>query len=114
MLKKRKEEVDIKNNAENLVFQCESTLQELGDKVSGDDKSDVESKLAALKDAISGNNTSDIKAKSDELQQALYALSSKLYQQNGGAPNMGGAADMGGNTSNGGDDDVIDADYTEV
>lgn len=112
--KKRKEEVDIKNNAENLVFQCESTLQELGDKVSGDDKSDVESKLAALKDAISGNNTSDIKAKSDELQQALYALSSKLYQQNGGAPNMGGAADMGGNTSNGGDDDVIDADYTEV
>lgn len=112
--KKRKEEVDVKNNAENLVFQCESTLQELGDKVSGDDKSDVESKLAALKDAISGNNTSDIKAKSDELQQALYALSSKLYQQNGGAPNMGGAADMGGNTSNGGDDDVIDADYTEV
>lgn len=112
--KKRKEEVDIKNNAENLVFQCESTLQELGDKVSGDDKSDVESKLAALKDAISGNNTSDIKAKSDELQQALYALSSKLYQQNGGAPDMGGAADMGGNTSNGSGDDVIDADYTEV
>ncbi|MBQ8824338.1 MAG: molecular chaperone DnaK [Ruminococcus sp.] len=111
--KKRKEEVDIKNNAENLVFQCESTLQELGDKVSSEDKSDIESKMAALKDAISGNNTSDIKAKSDELQQALYTLSSKLYQQNGGAPDMGGAADMGGNTSNG-DDDVIDADYTEV
>ena len=106
--KKRKDEVDTKNNAENMVMQCESTLEELGDKVQlvGDD--------------LFVTNTALIKQKSEDLQKALYDLSSKLYQQAGGAqgnPDMGGAATGeadNGSTNNGGDDDVIDADYKEV
>ena len=119
--KKRKDEVDTKNNAENMVMQCESTLEELGDKVPASEKSDVESKCNDLKEALKGTDTALIKQKSEDLQKALYDLSSKLYQQAGGAqgnPDMGGAAAGGStdndSTNNGGDDDVIDADYKEV
>ena len=119
--KKRKDEVDTKNNAENMVMQCESTLEELGDKVPASEKSDVESKCNDLKEALKGTDTALIKQKSEDLQKALYDLSSKLYQQAGGAqgnPDMGGAATNNstdnGSTNNGGDDDVIDADYKEV
>ena len=118
--KKRKDEVDTKNNAENMVMQCESTLEELGDKVPASEKSDVESKCNDLKEALKGTDTALIKQKSEDLQKALYDLSSKLYQQAGGAqgnPDMGGAATGeadNGSTNNGGDDDVIDADYKEV
>ena len=118
--KKRKDEVDTKNNAENMVMQCESTLEELGDKVPASEKADVESKCNDLKEALKGTDTALIKQKSEDLQKALYDLSSKLYQQAGGAqgnPDMGGAATGeadNGSTNNGGDDDVIDADYKEV
>ena len=118
--KKRKDEVDTRNNAENMVMQCESTLEELGDKVPASEKSDVEAKCSDLKEALKGTDTALIKEKSDALQKTLYDLSSKLYQQAGGAqaggPDM---SNMGGNagadtSSNSGDDDVIDADYKEV
>ena len=118
--KKRKDEVDTKNNAENMVMQCESTLEELGDKVPASEKSDVESKCNDLKEALKGTDTALIKQKSEDLQKALYDLSSKLYQQAGAAqgnPDMGGAATGEADNSgknNGGDDDVIDADYKEV
>ena len=91
--KKRREEVDTKNNAESLCFQCENALKEFGDKVPADEKSAIESKIADLRSALGGNDAAAIKAKSDDLQQAFYALSSKVYQQNGGQPgadpNMG-------------------------
>ena len=115
--KKRKDEVDTRNNAENMVMQCESTLEELGDKVPASEKSEVEAKCNDLKEALKGTDTALIKEKSDALQKTLYDLSSKLYQQAGGAQagpdmsNMGGNADT---SSNSGDDDVIDADYKEV
>ena len=118
--KKRKDEVDTKNNAENMVMQCESTLEELGDKVPASEKADVESKCNDLKEALKGTDTALIKQKSEDLQKALYDLSSKLYQQAGAAqgnPDMGGAATGEADNSgknNGGDDDVIDADYKEV
>ncbi len=117
--KKRRDEVDTKNQAESLIGQCESTMAELGDKVDAADKSDIEAKMADLKNAISGNDTTDIKAKSDALQQALYAMSSKMYQQQGGPDmsNMGGAGpDMGAGNAGGGanGDDVVDADFKEV
>ena len=124
--KKRREEVDTKNNAESLCFQCENALKELGDKVPADEKSAIESKIADLRSALGGNDAAAIKAKSDDLQQAFYALSSKVYQQNGGQPgadpNMGGSAgfnsadpNMGGNQNGGsGDDGVVDADFKEV
>ena len=124
--KKRREEVDTKNNAESLCFQCENALKEFGDKVPADEKSAIESKIADLRSALGGNDAAAIKAKSDDLQQAFYALSSKLYKQNGGQPgadpNMGGSAgfnsadpNMGGNPNGGsGDDGVVDADFKEV
>lgn len=124
--KKRREEVDTKNNAESLCFQCENALKEFGDKVPADEKSTIESKIADLRSALGGNDAAAIKAKSDDLQQAFYALSSKVYQQNGGQPgadpNMGGSAgfnsadpNMGGNPNGGsGDDGVVDADFKEV
>ena len=124
--KKRREEVDIKNNAESLCFQCENALKEFGDKVPADEKSAIESKIADLRSALGGNDAAAIKAKSDDLQQAFYALSSKVYKQNGGQPgadpNMGGSAgfnsadpNMGGNPNGGsGDDGVVDADFKEV
>ncbi|MBO5226475.1 MAG: molecular chaperone DnaK [Ruminococcus sp.] len=114
--KKRREDVDTKNHAESLIGQCEGTLAELGDKIDAADKSDIEAKMADLRTAIGGNDTADIKAKTDALQQALYAMSSKMYQQQGG-PDMsnmgGGAADMGGNAG-AADDGVVDADFKEV
>ena len=125
--KKRREEVDTKSNAESLCFQCENALREFGDKVPADEKSAIESKIADLRSALGGNDADAIKAKSDDLQQAFYALSSKIYQQNGGqpgaGPDMGGAAGAGGfggaadggNHNNGGNDDgVVDADFKEV
>ena len=125
--KKRREEVDTKNNAESLCFQCENALKDFGDKVPADEKSAIESKIADLRSALGGNDADAIKAKSDDLQQAFYALSSKIYQQNGGqpgaGPDMGGAAGAGGfggaadggNHNNGGNDDgVVDADFKEV
>ena len=120
--KKRREAVDNKNEAENLVFQCEKALTDFGDKVSADEKSNIESKCAALKSAIEANNDSEIKTLKEDLQKAFYDLSAKIYQQaapNGAQgidpsqfANMGGAADAG--AQGGTDDGVVDADFTEV
>ena len=121
--KKRREDVDAKNNGENLVFQCEKALGEFGDKVSADDKAPIESKLEELKAALKADNIDDIKAKTDELQKAFYDLSSKVYQAAGAAagqdPNAaaggfaGGAADAG-DVNDKKDDNVVDADFTEA
>ena len=121
--KKRREAVDNKNEAENLVFQCEKALTDFGDKVSADEKSNIESKCAALKSAISADNADEIKNLKEDLQKAFYDLSAKVYQQaapngaQGGIDpsqfaNMGGAADAGAQGGN--DDGVVDADFTEV
>ncbi len=116
--KKRKASVDAKNNGESLVFQCEKALSDFGDKVSAEDKAPIESALNALKEALKSDNTEEIEAKTKALQDAFYALSSKVYNQanpNGGAPdfsnmNMGGAPENNG----GNDDGVVDADFTEA
>lgn len=117
--KKRREQVDTKNEAENLVFQCEKALGEFGDKVSADEKSAIESKCAALKAAIGADNYDEIKTKKDDLQKAFYDLSAKIYQQashdgQGIDPsqfsNMGGQPDSVNDDPNG---NVVDADFTE-
>ncbi len=120
--KKRREQVDTKNEAENLVFQCEKALADFGDKVSADEKSNIEAKCASLKSAIEADNHSEIKSLKEELQKAFYDLSAKIYQQAG--PNGAGAAGgvdpsqfagMGGAAGGSSDDDgVVDADFTEV
>ncbi len=111
--KKRREEIDARNAADNMVFQCEKTLTDLGDKVSADEKAKVQSKIDALKEALKGTNTDEIKSKQEDLQKDFYEMSAKMYQQQApqGAPDMG-AQDMGG--SNGQAGDYVDADFKEV
>ena len=113
--KKRKEEVDVKNQAESLVFQSEKALTDFGDKVSESDKAPIQAKIDELKKAIEGGNTADIKAKTDELQKAVYDLSSKVYQAAGAAGQAAqGEAPQGGASDNGGNDDgFVDAEFTE-
>ena len=115
---KRKEEVDVRNQGDQMVYQTEKTLSESGDKLDPADKSEVEAKLSALKSALTGTDTAAIKAATEELTQAFYKISEKLYQKAGGAqgagfdPNQAGGA-QGGQSSQGGQD-YYDADYTVV
>ncbi len=87
--KAKKEAVEAKNNAESLIFQCEKTMQEAGDKLSEEDKSGVNAAIEKLRTALTGNNIEEIKADSEALQQAIYRLSEKIYAQQ---PPQGGAA----------------------
>ena len=118
--KKRKEAVDAKNNAENLVFQCEKALTDFGDKVSADEKAAVQPKIDALKEALKTDNTDDIKAKSDELQKAFSEIATKVYQAAGAAAQAAQGAAEGGNTDNnsgndgGNGSDFVDADFKDV
>ena len=117
--KKRREDVDARNNADQMVFQTEKALGELGDKVSPSEKSECEAKLNALKEALKGTDIEAIKAKQDDLQKAFYAISEKVYQQ--AAQQQGqqpGADAQQGPTGNAGsapkDDGAVDADFHEV
>ena len=115
--KKRRDEVDTKNNAENMILQCDATLKELGDKVPADMQTTIRSKSSALQAAIDANNTEDMKNKMDDLQKALMEIGSKIYQQPGNNAAAGGTQDFSeqpsDNSNNNNDDDVIDADFTE-
>ncbi len=116
--KKRREQVETKNNAENLAFQCEKAMTDFGDKVSAEDKAPIQAKIDALKDALKTDNYDDISAKKDELEKAFQELATKVYQQAGGAANVNPEDAMGGfneaKEDNSSDDDVIDADFTEA
>ena len=87
--KKAKEAVEVKNNAEHMIFQCEKTLGELGDKIDASEKTSVQGAIDKLKETVKTNNTEAIKADTEALQQAFYAVSEKLYKQQGGAEGMG-------------------------
>ena len=115
--KKRREEVDAKNEAENMVYQAEKLINENGDKLPEEDKNTINTKVSALKEAISKNDADLTKAAKEDLQKALYDVSAKLYQQANpqGAPDMNGAPDMGGaQPNNAGDPNVYDADFKDV
>ncbi|HNX64042.1 MAG TPA: molecular chaperone DnaK [Oscillospiraceae bacterium] len=109
--KRKKEEVDVKNNADSLVFQCEKALGEFGDKVSADEKSNIEAKLNVLKEASKGTDTADIKAKTEDLQKAFYEVSSKVYQA---ASQQAQSAQNAQNESAPKNDDVVDADFKDA
>ena len=110
--KKRKDEVDTHNAADQAIYQTEKALNELGDKVSESEKAPVQAALEDLKTKNKGNDIEAIKAATDAVQKAFYAISEKLYQQ--AAPQQG-EANNGGAANNGGHDDgVVDADYEEV
>ena len=104
--KNKKETIETKNSAESVIYQVEKTIKDLGDKVSENEKSDINSKIEALKSILDSGNNKDIKAKTDELTQEMYKLSSKLYENNAQQPGASQEAKK--------DDDVVDADYEVV
>ncbi len=119
--KKRKEAVDIRNGADQMVFQCEKLLNENGDKFDEADKNAVTEKIDALKEALKGDDIESIKAKQEELQNKFQEISTKLYQQAGAQQgfdpnNMGGAGfdpnNMGGANAQG--DNYTEAPFTDV
>ena len=109
---KIKEKVEIRNQADQLVYQAEKTLSEVGDKVPESEKAPVQAGLDKLKEALKGEDTDAIKAATEELTQLFYKMSEKLYQQTApqGDPNMGGQP---GGDPNGGQQ-YYDADYKVV
>ena len=112
--KKRREEVDTRNNAENMCYQAEKLVKDNGDKMDAADKSAIEGKVSTLKQAISGNDAAAIKKGMEELEQVMMQVGQKMYQQQ--APQQGpqqpsGPADPGAGAPNG---NVYDADYREI
>ena len=108
--KKRREDIDIRNGADQMIYQTEKTLADFGDKVTEEEKSKIEAAKDALKEALKGDNTDDIKAKQEALQKEIFAISEKVYkaaaeaqQAAQGDPNAAPNAD-----------NVYDADFTDV
>ena len=118
--KKRREEVEMKNNAENMCYAADKLISDNGDKIDEADKNELNSKSAALRNAIQSGTTDTIKSGMDDLQKAMYAVSEKLYKASApqdqqqppyGAP---GAGPQAGGQQGGTNGDVYDADYKDV
>ena len=115
--KKKKEEVEAKNNADHMIYQTEKLLKESGDKLQPSDKSEIESKVSALKSAIESNNTDNIKKSTDELQASWSKASETLYkqgQQAGGQTEQQSQANETTEDAGRKDESVVDADYEVV
>ncbi|MGF1574503.1 MAG: molecular chaperone DnaK [Cyanophyceae cyanobacterium] len=116
--KDRRDKIERRNKADSLAYQAERQLKEMGDKIPADKRTTIETLVKELREGIATENDDVIQVKEKALQEALYAMSSELYQQAGGSPSEGGASyggDPGANpgSSSSGNDDVIDADFTE-
>lgn len=109
--KKRREEIDVRNEADQMVFTVKKTLTDLGDNVDESEKAKAEDAKEELKKALEGTDIEDIRTKKDALQEIVQQLSVKMYEQAAQAQ-QGAESAEGQSTSN--DDDVVDADYTEV
>ncbi len=114
--RKRREEVEVRNNADSMVYQSEKTLKDLGDKLGADDRSRIENCMKEVREALKGSDVNAIKKATEELTQAFYQVSAKIYQQNPGAQNPFGqgapGAAPGGEA--GQQDNVYNADYKVV
>lgn len=117
--KEEKERVEIRNNADSLIFQTEKTLKDLGSKVSSEDKAKIETEISSVRSALAGTDSSAIKDATDKLSQVSYDVFGKVYQQ---ANSQANSANMGGGAAGGGagaeqqkpKDDVVDAEYEVV
>ncbi len=109
--KKRKEAIEIRNNADQLVYQSEKTLSEIGDKVEQADKDAVQAEIDKVKEALKGTDNDQIKAATEALQQKFYEISTKLYQQ---ANPQGAQPGADAGQQPGGDENVYDADFTDT
>ena len=116
---KRQEEIEIRNNADSLIYTSEKTLDELKDKVSEDEKTKVEGLVAELRELIAGDDVDAIKAKSDELSNVIQEIGAKVYQQaqaeaqaqQAQQAQQGAGADPNAGAKDNANDDTIDADY---
>jgi molecular chaperone DnaK len=111
--KKLKEAVEVKNQAESLVFQTEKTLNEIGDKLPESELADAKAALEKLKETVKGDNTEAIKADTEALQQAFYKLSEKLYAQAGPQGDPQGGAQGGAGNNGGNGDTFYDGEYED-
>ena len=117
--KKKKEEVEARNAADQMVYQTEKSMNEFGDKVTQADKDSVNPKLDALKEALKGTDVEAIKKAQEELQTAFYAVAERIYKEQGAAAQQAEAAQTdvqgeGTNAAGGSDDNVVDAYYTDA
>ena len=115
--KKRREEVDLRNEADSMVYQTEKSLNEFGDKVSAEEKGQVQPKIDALKEALKGTDIEKIKSAKEELQTAFYAIAERVYKEQGAAANAAAGAGVSGegtSSSAGSDDNVVDVDYKDA
>ena len=112
--KKRKESVEVKNQADSLIYQTEKTLTDLGDKVSDNDKETVNKAKSELQSVISGDDIELIKQKTEELQKAIYSISEKMYNNSGATNNTAQEDNATYDDTNKNNDDYIEADYKEV
>lgn len=117
--KKKKEEVEARNAADQMVYQTEKSMNEFGGKVTQADKDSVNPKLDALKEALKGTDVEAIKKAQEELQTAFYAVAERIYKEQGAAAQQAEAAQTdvqgeGTNAAGGSDDNVVDADYTDA
>ncbi len=117
--KQEKEKVEIRNNADSLVFQTEKTLKDLGGKVSSEDKGKIETEIASVRSALAGNDNAAIKAAADKLSQVSYDVFGKVYQQANAQANSANTGGAPGGGAGGADeqkpkDDVVDAEYEVV
>jgi molecular chaperone DnaK len=113
--RKRKEEVEIRNNADSALYQSEKMLRDLGDKVPADVKTEVEAKITALKNVKDSRDPQEVKRKTDELAQTLQKIGERMYQQTGGAgtpPPPGG--EPGGQQQGPKGSDTVDGEFREV
>ena len=115
--KKKKEEVETRNAADQMVYQTEKSMNEFGDKVTDADKAAVNPKLDALKEALKGTDTEAIKKAQEELQTAFYAVAERIYKEQGAQAQSAAQTDVQGegtSSAGGSDDNVVDADYTDA
>jgi molecular chaperone DnaK len=110
--KKRREEVDVRNNADQMIYQTEKTVNEFGDKPSDDEKNKINTAKEALKEALKGTDIEAIKTAQEALQKEVYAVSEKVYKAAAEAQQAAGGAD--GNQTAGNDNNVYDADFSDV
>ena len=117
--KKRKEEIEVRNNAESLIYNCQKTITDLGDKISGEEKAKAETEIENVKKALEGTDIEAIKSATEKLTQVFYSISEKVYSQaqqnannaNAGAEDAGTANNGGSEPHTDGSGNVYDADY---
>ena len=112
--KEKRDRIDIKNQAETLVYQTEKQLEELGDKVDNNAKSKVEDMRIKLKEATEKDDYETMKSLVEDLQKELYSLGASVYQQANAAAQAADGSAPDSNNPNEGNDDVIDAEFTET